>query len=209
MATQNVVIVPNLGLEFDIGTIEANKIRLKIDGSLTRAADGTISVNQAALTIVSGDAGNILTAGGDGGAFVDQAAIQAVETVWAGTTSTDGLTITAGGTNGHTPTINIDWTHPTIREAVQDHIGAAALNGAGITYDDAMNALNVALQNLSAGPGIAINAGAISVVYSADAGNLAAAGTDGGVNVAPAGVLALATEDVCDAFGVHLFDAMP
>jgi len=49
MAT-NVVTVPNLGNDFDIGVIEANKIHLNIDGTtLVRSVAGVISVNPTAL----------------------------------------------------------------------------------------------------------------------------------------------------------------
>ena len=104
------------------------------------------------------------------------------------------------------------------------------MNGAGITYDDAANAVNVALQNLAAGNGIDITGSNISVVPdpaspnavavtaagvavtttpSTDASNLAKLGTDNRVLVDPADIAALATVECCDAFGNVIFNAYP
>jgi len=231
MSTQEIVHKSNLGLEFDLGNIEANKIRLKVGGTLTVAADGTVDVNQSALTLVSADTGNVLVAGGDNGVFFDQAALQAIETNFAAVNGSPSLlTITAGGTNGHAPTIAIDPTSAAWVEAIQDAIGQAAITGSGITYDDVNNALNVALQNLSAGNGIDISASQVSVVadptspspvtvtaagvsvtpgISTATGNLSKLGPDNRVLVDPADIAALATEEICDAFGTPLFKAFP
>ena len=76
MSTVNEVIVSNLGLEFDIGGAVANKITLKLDGSLVKdGVTGAIGLSAASLTVVSGDVGNLIVAGSDGKAFFDQAAI--------------------------------------------------------------------------------------------------------------------------------------
>jgi len=45
MATENVVTVPNLGNEFDLGVQEASKITLKLGDNLSKAADGTINAS--------------------------------------------------------------------------------------------------------------------------------------------------------------------
>lgn len=43
MSTVNQVFIQNLSAQFDLGTIEPNKIRMKIGGSLSTLPDGTIS----------------------------------------------------------------------------------------------------------------------------------------------------------------------
>ena len=96
---QQVVKPENLNLEFDIGTITGNKISLKIDGTLTKAADGTIGLNGGAITVVSGDTGNIIRAGAANGALLTQADIQAVESVWSASEPSGFLTSTAAGSN--------------------------------------------------------------------------------------------------------------
>ena len=45
MAANDLVTGTNLGLEFDVGAIEPNKVRLKIGDGLERLLDGTIQVN--------------------------------------------------------------------------------------------------------------------------------------------------------------------
>lgn len=230
MAAQNAVFVGNLGTEFDIGTIEANKIRVKIDGTLVKNADGTIGLNGGAITVVSPDAGNIIVAGANGGAYLDNATVQALETAWTGSETNGFLTVTAGGTKGHNVTYGFDWTNAAFVEAVQDAVGSAALAGAGITYDDVSNAISTNLGNITFGNGLNYDAGgnvvtvlpdpsspntvsvsaagvSVNQTVSADAGNLATIGTDNRLLVDPADVTALATVDVCDAFGVSMFKA--
>ena len=231
MATHNVVHVEDLGLEFDIGNIQAGKIRLKVDASLTVAADGTVSVNMGNISIVSPDAANIIDTDANGLAFLDQAGVRSVETPWTGITDTpDYLTITQGGGNGHEPTFSIDPTNAAWREVVQDHLGALVQNTADLTYDDALNALTVALQNVAAGNGVNLTAGVLSAVadpnspdpvtvsaagisvttgISPTAGNLAELDANDKVLVDPAKVTALATDQVCNAFGVAKFKVFP
>ena len=43
MSTVNQVFTQNLSAQFDLGNIEPNKVRVKIGGSLSTLADGTIS----------------------------------------------------------------------------------------------------------------------------------------------------------------------
>lgn len=231
MATVNVVTIGNLGTEFDIGVLEGSTIRLKLDGTLQKDGSGNIGVDLSGLSIISGDAGNVLVAGGDDGAFFDQAALQAIETVWAGVEASGFMAVTPAGTNGHAPTFVFDYANAAFVEGVQDAIGAAVLAGAGITYNDVADSISSALGALTFGDGltssgltavavlpdpasvstVTVSATGVAVTpgISVDAGNLASAGTDSGVNVDPAGVLALLTVDVCDAFNVHLFDAAP
>lgn len=88
-------------------------ISLNRGGTPTDGASGTylvapiqdiVDIAAAGGTIVSADAGQLLVAGGDGGAFIDQATIQANETVTtlAYTAGTQALTYT--DENG-TPTV--------------------------------------------------------------------------------------------------------
>ena len=230
MATQNVVTVANLGSEFAIGTDEAGLITVKLDGTITKNASGELGVDITALDIVSADGGNLLTTGGDGGAYFDQAALQAAETAWAGTSGQSFMTITPSGINGHAPIFAFDFSDPDFCEGVQDCVGLAIAEGLGLTYDDALNSITSAFANVTFGDGLDFTNDIVTVVadpnspstvtvgplgvsvtpgISADTGNLASLGTDNKVFVDPAGVLDLATVDVCDAFGTHLFDAMP
>lgn len=230
MAIQNAVFVQNLNTTFDIGVAEPNKISIKIDGTLVKNLDGSLGINGASLTVVSADAGNIIVAGTDGKAYLDQAALQAVETVWSGTEPDSFLTITPGGINGHNVTYGFDWTNTAFIEAVQDAVGQAILSGAGITYDDVANAISTTIGNIAFGDGLALTGSILSVLpdpaspstvtvgpagvnvipgISTDTGNMAVLGTDNKVLVDTASIIALATVDVCDAFGVHMFNAYP
>ena len=236
MSTVNAVFVDNLGLEFDVtGTNpdEASKIKIKIDGSLVRdVTTGEIGLSGASLTVVSADAGNIVIAGSDGKAYLDQSGIQAVESVWSGSEASGFLTVTPGGTNGHAVTYGFDWNNADFREACQDAVGAAAIAGSGLSYDDLANSISTTLGNITFGNGlnydtganivtvqpdpaspsaVSVGAAGVSVTpgISADANNLAKLGTDNRVLVDSADVTALATVDVCDAFGVSMFRALP
>ena len=222
---QQVVKPENLNLEFDIGTLTSNKISIKIDGTLTKAADGTIGLNGGAITVVSADTGNIIRAGTANGALLTQADIQAVESVWSASEPSGFLTSTAAGSNGHTVTYGFDWNNADFIEACQDAIGQGALAGAGITYDDVANAISTNIGNIAFGDGlnydtgtntvtvkpdtaspstVAVSAAGVSVTanVSADTGNLATLGADNKIMVDPATVEGLATEELQDAFGV-------
>ena len=171
---------------------------------------------------VSADAGNILSAGADTGVLFTQADLQASETAFAATSSTGALTITAGGTNGHAPTFAFNYADAAFIEGVQDAVGSAIMEGVGITYDDALNAISSAAGNLTFGNGLVNTSGTVSVVadpaspdavtvsasgvsvttgISSDAGNLASLGTDNRVMVDPAGVTGLATINICNLAG--------
>ena len=91
--------------------------------------------------------------------------------------------------------------------------------------------LSATISSLAAGNGVAITGGnnisvtpdpasaltvsssaagvSVAQTVSTDIGNLATLGADSKVNVAPAAVTALATEEVQDAFGTVLFHAFP
>ena len=231
MSTVNAVFVGNLGTEFDLGTIEASKIRVKIDGTLVKNPDGSIGLNGGAITVVSPDVGNIIVAGANGGAYLDSTTIQNLETVWTGSESDGFLTVTPGGTKGHDVVYGFDWTNTAFVEAVQDAIGSAALAGAGIVYDDVANAISTSLGNIAFNDGLIYNATndtvavlpdpaspntvtvspsgvSVAQTVSTDANNIAKLGTDNKLMVDSADIEALATVDVCDAFGVSMFDAL-
>jgi len=225
-----VVKPENLNVEFDIGTLTGNKISIKLDGTMTKAANGEIGINGGAITVVSGDTGNIIKAGSAGGALLTQSDIESVETVWSGAEPDSFMTITPGGTNGHAVTYGFDWENPQFVEAVQDAIGQGVLAGSGIVYDDVANAIQSSLGNIAFGDGlnydtvanivkvkpdtaspsaITVTAAGLSVTpgISADANNVAKLGTDNKVLVDSADIVALADEVLQDAFGVPFANA--
>ena len=227
---QQVVKPENLNLEFDIGTITGNKISLKIDGTLTKAADGTIGLNGGAITVVSGDTGNIIRSDAANGALLTQADIQAVESVWSANDPDGFLTSTAAGSNGHTVTHTFNWSNPEFIERVQDAVGAAL--GADINYDDALNLITTNLGNIAFGDGLNLDTAGnvvdvkpdtaspstvtvspagvhVTANVSADAGNLATLGADNKIMVDTATVTALASEELQDAFGVKFGTIFP
>jgi len=232
MATINTITPDNLDIEFDIGNLTANKIRVKLDATLSRdATTGEIGVDVANIGIVSTDGGNLLSTGSDSGAFFDQAALQSAETVWSGS-NTGFLNVTPAGQNGHAPMFSLDYNDPAFIEGVQDAIGVAVTDSAsGISYDDANNMLAAVIASLAGGDGINITNGNLIAVtpdptsaltvsvspagvkvtqtVSADAGNLAKLGSDGKVMVDPADIASLATIDVCDAFDNPIYKAFP
>ena len=230
-----VVKPENLNVEFDIGSLTTNKISIKIDGTLTKDAAGNVGLSAASLTIVSPDTGNILTADANGKAFLNQAGVQAVETVWSASEPSGFLTSTPSGTNGHTVTYGFDWTNAAFVEAVQDAVGSAIAAGAGITYDDVADSISSALGNIAFGDGlnydtgakivtvkpdpaspstVAVSAAGLSVTANvstdaADGANLAKLGADSKIYVAGDDVAALATVPLEDAFGVQFANAFP
>lgn len=224
----DVVFQDNLTTDFLVdGT--SGDLSVNIGVALVRAPDGTITVDITQLDIVSQAAGNLLTTNA-GGAFFDQAALQAAETVWTGA-STGFLTVTPAGTNGHAPTFALDFTNAAFVEGVQDAVGQAILAGSGISYDDVADSISSALGNVTWGNGltatgltnvavlpdpnspssVTVTAAGVSVTpgISVDAGNLATLGTDQKVHVPAAAVTALATETICDLSGTPRFKAFP
>jgi len=221
MATFNVVHNTDVNELFGLD-ISNGDLRTKIDGTLTFTPAGELSVVGMNVTIVSADTGNLLVASAtDDGAFFDQAALQAAETVWNGT-GNGFITVTNGGTNGHAPAFAVDFTDPAFIEAAQDAVGTAIANGAGINYDDALNAISSAVVASTAGDGlqkigdvisilpdpaspdlVTVSAAGLSVqaLPSADAGNLLTTGADGRLFIDAAAITALATEEICDLAG--------
>ena len=219
----------NYVTENDLGTslvVNAGILDVRLQTSIVKdPATGALGINISALDVVSTDTGNLITVGADGGAVFNQAALQASETAFAATTNQAGfLTIAPAGVNGHTPSLNFDFTDATFVEAITDMVGSmvgAATDG--LEFDDLSNTIMATLGNLTFGDGLSasgltsvavladpaspspvtVTAAGISVTpgISADAGNLASLGNDNKVNVPPAAVTALATEEICDLGG--------
>lgn len=220
---QQVVIVPNLGNEFDIGAIEADKIHVKLGTGITRAADGTVNIDMAALvTHALSLAGASLTSDVNGVTdSVDLTpAVQAAETLttWNYDPATHIVTYTgedgvAGVSDLSALTTDIFVSGATFDAAsmVLTLTDADAgtpdvvVNLASLKQVETADSATVAFS----GTGEASSPLTASVVAStATVGNLATIAADG-VAVDPAAVTALATVDVQDAFGNHLFYAFP
>lgn len=227
--TTNVVTVPNLGNDFDIGVMEANKIHVNIDGTtLVRSGAGVVSVNPAALATT-----NVLTNAGPGGTPAN------LTSTVNGVASTLDLTplIQAGETN---TTLTYDPVTKTLTYTNEDGTAATIDLSAlamdifvtGGAYDAATMVLTLS-DNDGVTPDITINLADLKKVVTQDSNSIAWSGTGEasnplqanvvidpmvgnllvvgatGAKVDPAAVLALATVDVQDAFGVHQFYAFP
>ena len=231
---QKFVKPENLGIEFDLGANTANKITVKIDGTLTKdPTTGAIGLDGGAITVVSADTGNIIRAGAANGALLTQADIKAVESVWTGSEADGFLQITPGGSNGHDVTYAFDWENAEFKERVQDAVGESLADG--LNYDDALNAIQTNLGNIAFGNGlnhdtagnitevkadtaspsaVSVTAAGVSVTpgisTDATAGvNIAKLGADSKVYVGADDVTALASEEVQDAFGVKVGYLVP
>lgn len=220
----------------DIGQtlkIAADKLEVNVGATLTvDTTTGEVNVNLNALSIVSPDTGNLLSADANGAVFFNQAALQSAETVWAGLSGSGALQITPGGTNNHAPTFTLDLTHPEFVEAAQDAFGAAVVDAAdGLDYDDLNNKIVSSLGNLTFGNGltssgltavavladpnspsvVTVSPQGVRVIpgISTDADNLATLGTDQKVFVGSGAVTALATIELCGLDGTPICKAFP
>ena len=221
--TKQVVAFANLGSEFDIGVIESDKIHVKLGTGMTRAADGTINIDMAALlTHALTLAGATLNSDVNGvvGSVDLTPAIQAAQslTVWAYDPATHIVTYT--DENG------VPGTHDLSALTTDIYVNGGTFDAASMVLtladtDGGTGDITVNLSELKkvetvdsatvafTGEGTAAAPlTASAVVSSATAGNLLTSEADG-LAVAPAAVAALATEDVQDAFGNHLFFAIP
>lgn len=227
--TVNTVTVPNLGNDFDIGVMEANKIHVKIDGTtLVRSTAGVVSVNPTALTTT-----NALSNAGPGGTPAN------LTSTVNGVVSTLDLTplIQAGETNTtltYAPaTKTLTYTNEDATVATIDLSALAAdIFVTGGSYDPATMVLTLS-DNDGVTPNITINLADLKKVTTQATNSITFTGTGEassplqanlvldpitgnllvvsatGAKVDPAAVLALATVDVQDAFGTHLFYAFP
>jgi hypothetical protein len=75
---QKVVFVDNLGDSFDLGSIEAQKVHVNIDGSSIKRDPNTgkLRVDLGGVTLLSADTGNVLSLGSDGGLLLTNEEIQ-------------------------------------------------------------------------------------------------------------------------------------
>lgn len=220
---QQVVTPQNLGNEFDLGAIEANKIHIKLDAAtLVRKADGSISamgpvtsltlagtqlsftdetgatqvidlapVVAAAetLTVLGYDAGTAtLTYLDENGnaTVVDLAALTSDIHVDGATWDAASMTLTLTDNDGGTPDVVVDLS--SLQGSMTD-------NSDGTYLYDAGNGTTTVIDT--------------NTPASADAGNLLSTGSDGRPLLDGAGITALATVDVQDAFGNHLYYALP
>lgn len=127
-------------------------------------------------------------------------AVAANETAFGGTGSTDMfLSVTPGGTNGHTPSYVFDYSAAAFVEGVQDAVGQAILSGAGITYDDVSDSISSVLGNITFGDGLSFTgAGGTVSVLPNPASPYAISVSPAGVTVTP-----VASGDTVD--GANLF----
>ena len=223
--TTNVVTVPNLGNDFDIGVMEANKIHVKIDGTtLVRSAAGVVSVNPTALAttnaLTNPSTANLTsTVNGVASTLDLTPLIQAGETNTTLTYNPATKTLTYTNEDATVATIDLSALAADIFVTGGSYNAATMVltlsDNDGVTPDITINLADlkkVATQATNSitftGTGEASSPLQASLVVDPIAGNLLTV-TASGAKVAPAAVTALATVDVQDAFGVHQFYAFP
>jgi len=180
MAVKSVIVPGNLGAEFDLGVVTANKITVK-------AATDTVA-GKVALAIAANYPQNTNDVDATTPAFVKAAIDAAVAAIPADkflqsasfNNTTNVLTLTLS--NGSTVTVNLADLLPIVTASSN----SITMSGVGTTASPVTG--NVKLDTL--------------------VGNLLKV-TTAGAKVDPADITALATIDVQDAFGVHLYYAFP
>ena len=224
MATTNIVTLPNLGNDFNIGVIEANKIHLNVDGTsiIRDAGTGVLSVSPAGLSISNDLAfgGTSLTSTVNGQeATVDLTAlVQKAETLTSMTYDTNTKMLAYADEHGGLTSVDLSAL------AVDIFVNGASFDAASLvltlTDTDAgtpdvtvdLSTLKVTLTDNGDGT-FTIAQGANSYTFdtkegvSADAGNLLLAGTDAKPLLNPGAVRALLDVEVKDAFGNTLYFA--
>lgn len=221
------VITPgNLGNEFDLGVIEANKIHVKLDGTLQRnVGTGEIGLNPASTTNVLGAVAPNLSSTVNGVvATVDLTAlVQATETLTSISYNALTKVLTYTDEDGVVQALDLSTL------ATDIYVNGGNYNAAtGVLTltdnDGGTGDVTINLQDLKivvtapsnsiafTGTGEASSALVANLVVDPMAGNLLAV-TATGAAVDPAGVTAIsvaaATVDVQDVFGVHQFYAFP
>lgn len=222
--TTNVVTVPNLGNDFDIGVIEANKIHVKIDGTtiVRDGATGVIAVNPAALATTNAltnpsDARLTSTVNGVAATLDLTPLIQAGETNTTLTYDPATKTLTYTNEDGTVATIDLSALAADLFVSGGSYDPATMVltlsDNDGTTPDMTINLADLkkvttqASQSISfTGTGEASSPLQANLVVDPMTGNLITVGP-AGAKVDPATVTALATVDVQDAFGVHQFYA--
>lgn len=192
----NVVLVQNLGNEFDLGNIETGKIHLLTDGSIVRnPTTGELSVDVGVLGITNtlSLAGTSLTSNVNGTVANQDllAAIQAGETVTSLSVDNVAHTITYTREDGTTDVIDLaaatteiyvdggSFDATTGVLTLTDNDGASPdvvidLSGYAVTVVDNADGTYDVNQN-------GASVGTIDLAPSTDAGNLITQGTDGRV----------------------------
>lgn len=222
--TTNIVTLPNLGNDFDLGIIEANKIHLNVDGTsiVRNAGTGVLSVSPAGLSISNAlaFAGTSLTSTVNGqAATVDLATlVQNAETLTSMTYDTNTKMLAYTDEHGGVTSVDLSAL------AVDIFITGASFDAASLvlTLTDAdagtpdvtvdLSTLKVTLVDNGDGT-FTIAQGSNSYTFdtkegvSADAGNLLVAGTDGKPLLNPGAVRGLLDVEVQDAFGTTLYFA--
>jgi len=222
------VITPgNLGNEFDLGVIEANKIHVNFDGTsiVRNVGTGVVSaVTPATTNTLAAVAPNLTSTVNGVVATVDLTTlIQATETLTS--ISYNALTKTLTYTDEDGVVQNLDLSTLATDIFVTGGSYNAATGVLTLTDNDGGTAdVTINLQDLKivvtaasnsiafTGTGEASSALVANLVVDPLVGNLLAV-TAAGAAVDPAGVIAIsvaaATVDVQDAFGVHQFYAFP
>lgn len=216
----SVILVGNLGNEFDLGNIEGGKIHLLTDGSIVRdPGTGELSVDVSALGITNilSLAGTVLTSTVNGQA-ADQdlaAAIEAGETVTVLDYDPATTTLTYTDEDGNDTTVDLSaLTTDIYITGGSFDAGSMQLT---LTDPDAgtpdvvidLSTLLLVVTDNGDGTYELAQGGNTSTIdtrdgVSADAGNLLGLGADQKALLVEADVAALATEELTDAFGVHI-----
>ena len=217
------VITPgNLGNEFDLGVLEANKIHVKLDGTLQRnVGTGEIGLNPASTTnVLAAVAPNLSSTVNGVVATVDLTAlVQATETLTSLSYNALSKVLTYTDEDGVAQALNLSTLATDIYVNGGNYNAATGVltltdndGGTGdvtINLQDLKIVVTAPSNSISfTGTGEASSALVANLVVDPLAGNLLAV-TAAGVKVDPADVKALATVDVQDAFGVHQFYAFP
>jgi len=223
---QQVVTPGNLGNEFDLGTIEAGKIHVKLDGTLQRnVGTGELGINPAATTNALAAAAPNLTSTVNGvAAAVDLTAlVQAVETLTSMSYNALTKVLTYTDEDGVAQVLDLSTLATDIFVNGGNYNAATGVltltDNDGGTGDVTINLQDLKIVVTAAsnsigftGTGEASSALVANLVVDPLAGNLLAV-TATGVKVDPAGVTAIsvaaATVDVQDTFGTHIFSAFP
>ncbi|MCB0098500.1 MAG: hypothetical protein KDE46_22360 [Caldilineaceae bacterium] len=218
-----VVTPQNLGNEFDLGVIEANKIHIKVDGTtIVRNGDGSVTALGQVTSLSLAGAQLTFTDETGSATVIDLApAVDVAETVTTLAYDAASTTLTFTDEDGHPTTVDLGALTSDI------HVDGASWDAASmtLTLTDNDGSTPDVVVDLSSLQGSMTDNGDGTYLYdagdgtqttintntpaSADAGNLLATGSDGRPLLDQIAIAALATVDVQDAFGNHLYYAFP
>ena len=219
----NVVIVPNLGNEFDLGTLEANKIHILTDNSIVRnPTTGELSVDVSALGITHtlSLVGTVLSSEVNGVTATQDllSAIQAGETVTALSYNATTTELSYTDEDGNVSVIDLSaLTTDIYVSGGSFDAGTSVLtlvDNDGVTPDITIDLSSFVVSVVNNNDGTydvmqnGVSVGQIDTKdgVSTDAGNLLSIGTDG-LPYENASTIRTAILDieVQDAFGVTLY----